>query len=83
MSDSKYMNETGILELQKIFADNDGALPFTNILDRGYRSTRAAWRQGQFVLQPTFAKSDKKFSTRYVLLRAASVMLLRIVREMN
>jgi hypothetical protein len=72
MSDSKYMNETGILELQKIFADNDGGLPFTNILDRGYRSTRAAWRQGQFVLQPTFAKSDKKFSTRDVL-RAASV----------
>jgi hypothetical protein len=72
MSDSKYMNETGILEMQKTFADNDGGLPFTNILDRGYRSTRAAWRQGQFVLQPTFAKSDKKFSTRDVL-RAASV----------
>ena len=35
-------------------------------------STCTAWHQGQFVLQPTFAKSDKKFSTRDVL-RAASV----------
>ena len=52
--------------------DGDGKLPFTNIFDRGYQSTCAAWRQGQFVLQPTFAKSDKKFSTRGVL-RAASV----------
>jgi hypothetical protein len=60
-------------ELQKIFADNDGGLPFTNILDRGYRSTRVAWRQGQFVAQPTFAKSDNKFSTRDVLRAASSV----------
>jgi hypothetical protein len=72
MTDSKYLNETGILEMQEAFAKADGGVPFTIILDRGYRSTRAAWRQGQFVLQPTFAKSDEKFSTRDVL-RAASV----------
>jgi hypothetical protein len=66
------LNETGILEMQEAFAKANGGVPFTIILDRGYRSTRAACRQGQFVLQPTFAKSDKKFSTRDVL-RAASV----------
>ena len=33
-----------------------------NILDKGYRVVEAAWREGrQFVLQPTFAKADKKF----------------------
>ena len=71
MTDSKYLNETGILEMQEQFTKADGGVPFT-ALDRGYRSTGAAWRRGQLILQPTFAKSDEKITTRDVL-RAASV----------
>ena len=38
--------------------------PWINILDKGYRVVEAAWREGrQFVLQPTFAKADKKFTS--------------------
>ena len=40
-----------------------------NILDRGYRSTRAAWAAGQLILQPTFAKSDKQLSTIDIVVR--------------
>ena len=72
MGDSNYLNDTGILEEQKAFQEADGGIPFLNGLDRGYRSTRAAWAQGQLVCQPTFAKSDQKFSTKDVL-RSASI----------
>ena len=73
MSDSEYMNTTNILEEQEIFQESDGGTKFTNVLDRGYRSTQAAWRAGgQFIHQPTFAKSDAKFSTIDTL-SAASV----------
>mmetsp|Transcript_13023 Transcript_13023/g.17054 ORF Transcript_13023/g.17054 Transcript_13023/m.17054 type:complete len:124 (+) Transcript_13023:142-513(+) len=63
---------TGILEMQQKFQEADGGLPFVNVLDRGYRVTRAAWMSKQFILQPTFAKSDSKFSGSDVL-RSASV----------
>ena len=72
MSDSDYLNKTEILELQKFFQEKDGGIPFLNILDRGYRSTRAAWAKKQLILQPTFAQSDQKFSDVDVL-RSASV----------
>ena len=33
-----------------------------NVLDKGYRSTVAAWRSGcQLTLQPDFFKSDRQF----------------------
>ena len=63
--------ESSPSQLSSSWNENNN-IPFTNILDRGYRSTRVAWRQGQFVMQPTFAKSDEKFNTVGVL-RAASV----------
>jgi hypothetical protein len=72
MSDSDYLAKTGILEMQQKFQEADGGLPFVNVLDRGYRVTRAAWMSKQFILQPTFAKSDSKFSGSDVL-RSASV----------
>jgi hypothetical protein len=51
---------------------NGEKAPFTNILDRGHQVVLAAWRQGkQFVLQPTFAKSDTKFTGKETLLSAA------------
>jgi hypothetical protein len=67
MSDTNYLNKTGILEAQHIFQDEDGGMPFTNVLDHGYRLTRAAWCNGQFILQPTFAMSDARFTTTGVL----------------
>jgi hypothetical protein len=72
MSDTKYFKETGILEQQKLFQEMDGgAIKFLNVLDRGYRVTRAAWKQNQFVLQPNFASSDRKFNTLETLRSAA------------
>jgi len=84
MSDSDYLNKTGILSQQQQFAEEDvgsDSMPFTNILDKGYRSTQAAWRNGgQFVLQPSFAKSDRKFKATETL-RSASVAADRSANE--
>jgi hypothetical protein len=42
-------------------------IPFTNIVDKGKCCIMAAWRVGkQLFLQPAFARSDQKFSTREV-----------------
>ena len=74
VSDSDYFDNSGLLEFQTIFqeADNSSTLSFTNILDKGYRSVLAAWRKGgQLLLQPFFAKSDRKFSSKEVLLSGA------------
>jgi hypothetical protein len=47
-------------------------LPLTNILDKGYHSILAAWRTGgQLLLQHFFTKSDRKVSSREVLLSGA------------
>ena len=72
MSDSKYLNETGIFDEQAEFQKADGGTPFINEVDRGFRSCLAAWRKGQFILQPNFMKSDGKFTTGEVL-RSASI----------
>ena len=48
-----------------------GGVQIINVLDRGYRSTKAAWRNGQFVLQPTFARSDRKFLAKGTLQSAS------------
>jgi hypothetical protein len=45
---------------------------FTNILDKGYRCIFVSWRSGgQLLLQPFFARSNRKFSSREVLLSGA------------
>ena len=57
-------NKTDIWQQQLRFQEGDDGIKFLNIvLDREYRSTRAAWASEQLILQPTFAKSDKHFST--------------------
>ena len=61
--------QTTIFERQEAFASVDlvdgKVIPFTNILDKGYRVNLPAWRAGkQLVIQPTFKRSDKKFSGR-------------------
>jgi hypothetical protein len=66
-SDSHYQEMTEIFKRQNDFAKIDlvhnKILPFTNILDKGYRVNLPAWRAGrQEVIQPIFAKSDRKYS---------------------
>jgi hypothetical protein len=46
---------------------SDTTLPFTNIVNKGYRCGIAAWRTGkQLLLQPVFARSDTKFNSLQV-----------------
>jgi hypothetical protein len=73
VSDSYYIVHSGILAAQEKFAKADisSSMPFTNILDKGYRCSVAAWRKGQYVLQPRFAKSDQQFTTEHLLSSAA------------
>lgn len=73
VSDTKYLSDSGILELQKQFAEEDETsdMPFTNIVDKGYRCVLAAWRKGQYLMQPKFAKSDEQFTTEDILTSAA------------
>jgi hypothetical protein len=68
VSDSDYMIRSGILQEQKAYVPlhdkHSKEIRWVNILDKGYRIVSAAWRTGeQFVLQPAFAKSDRKFNT--------------------
>ena len=74
-SDSHYQEMTGIFGKQDKFSltdlVNEKYIPFTNILDKGYRVNLAAWRAGkQQVLQPTFARSDRKFTGRETIISA-------------
>jgi hypothetical protein len=73
VSDTKYLSESGILELQEEFVENDASsdMTFTNIVDKGYCCVLAAWRKGQYLLQPTFAKSDQQFTTEDILTSTA------------
>ncbi len=69
IDDSAYIETVQILRLQDEFAKNDSTSerPFTNIFDKGYRCILAALEQGlQLCLQPSFAQSDRKFSTNNV-----------------
>ena len=66
-SNSFYQKETKLFHKQKLFAEQDllqgKYVPFTNIFDKGYRLILAAWKEGkQNVIQPVFAKSDRKFT---------------------
>ncbi len=75
VSDSHYMENTSILKDQHAFAKTDLVegicVPFTNILDKGYRIVRICWREGQQqCIQPSFARSDKKFTSNEMLVSA-------------
>ena len=68
-SDTHYQEHTQIFEKQRDFAAKDlvngKVIPFTNMVDKGYRINLPAWRAGrQLVYQPIFAKSDRKFTGR-------------------
>lgn len=75
ISDSLYVEKTGLLKKQQKFAEadlvNGEYIPFTNILDKGYRIIRLAWEAGkQECIQPVFAQSDRQFSTDETLISA-------------
>jgi hypothetical protein len=68
ISDTEYQTRSGDFEYMQWFVDHfDKGIPFTNIVDKGYRCIMAAWPAGkQLFLQPAFARSDRKFNTREV-----------------
>ena len=77
VSDSDYNRREGYLEKQQEFQQTDlvemRVVPFLNIYDKGYRAKMAAWKNGrQKVLQPDWAKSDRRFG-RLETVTSASV----------
>jgi hypothetical protein len=75
ISDSGYMDRTPILKEQHGFAMNDYIdgkyIPFSMILDKVYCIIRLAYREeGQMCIQPTFANSDRKFTSNEMLVSA-------------
>jgi hypothetical protein len=84
VSDSLYMTRSGVLKMHTDYIDKyeeTNKTAFTILLDKGYRITTVAWRSGgQFVLQPSFARSDYKF-TSYETIRGAAVAHDRAANE--
>ncbi len=84
-SDSLHFEKCEVLKRQKKFAltklVNGKVIPFLNILDEGYRCTVEAFRQGeQEVLQPTFARKGRIFTSK-VMLTTASIATDRAGNE--
>jgi len=82
--DDQQIEQTNILELQKIFAENDltddGKIKaFLNVFDKGYHQILEALKQGQFCLTPD--KSTAIASDGASLIRAAAVAVLRSGNE--
>lgn len=80
ISDTHYMEKSTILKNQQQFQEKEDlvidekgeAIPFTNILDKGYRIVRLCYRHGkQLCMQPVFAKSDEKFRSDDMLASAS------------
>ena len=68
-SDSYYQEQNNIFKSQEAFAQSDPVegknIAFLNILDKGYQVNLPAWRAGkQLIMQPTFKRSDRRFSGR-------------------
>jgi hypothetical protein len=74
VSDSDYLEKSGLMQFQEAFQKTDPSsnLSFTNILNKGYQCILAVWRAGgQLLLQPFFARSNREFSSREVLVSGA------------
>jgi hypothetical protein len=82
IDDLGYIKMVNILQEQKEFAGSDdtSSVPFLNILDKGYRCTLAANKEGQDCLQPIFAKSDTQFIHDQTL-HSVSVAVVRASNE--
>jgi len=72
-SDSFYLeNANDIMKRQQEFAENDlvggKVVPFTSMLDKGYRCIKALFIHGkQTCIQPNFVKSDRVFGSNEML----------------
>ena len=78
ISDTEYFERSGILATQQ---ELGGEKSFVNIVDKGFRNVVAAWRHGrQMILQPAFAKSDRRF-TSYELISSAAIAADRSANE--
>merc|ERR1711935_138887 len=82
--DDQQIEQTKILELQKMFADggilSDGKIiALLNVFDKGYHQVLEALKQGQFVLPPD--KSTAIANDGASLIRAAAVAVLRSGNE--
>lgn len=76
VSDTDYHNNSGYLEEQEEYQKkdmvDDKVVPFTVILDKGYRARAANLRRGgQLTLQPVYAKSDQRFKGSETMLSAS------------
>lgn len=89
ITDTDYTKREEFLQAQRKFQENDKViidgqekiLPWLIIFDKGFRVNAAAWAEGeQLVLQPDFAKSDRRFS-RLQTLASASVAADRGANE--
>ena len=73
VSNTQYLSDSGIVEWQNEFAESNlldqKYVPFINVTeDKGYWCSTAAWRcEKQFLLMPTFAKSDQIFTSEHIL----------------
>lgn len=80
--DTRFIEDTKILEKQQQFAENDtsSTKPFLNIFDKGYQCVlEAKDHGGQFCMQPAFAESEKQFKSNAVLYSGA----VAVVRSGN
>ena len=82
IGDQAYLSKTETFEKQKIFTEIDETSdePATNVMDKGYRSTLEAQKQGQRCLQPDFAESDRRFKSDQTL-HSAAVAVVRSGNE--
>ena len=76
VSDTDYHKNSGYLEEQAEFQKKDKVggevLPFTVILDKGYRARAVNWRHdGQLTAQPVYGKSDQRFKGSQTMLSAS------------
>jgi DDE superfamily endonuclease len=76
VSDSHYLEKSGILLMQQTYLlktdEKTSDTTWMIILDKEYRVTETAWNEGQqLVLQPSFSRSDQKFTAHETLLIAA------------
>jgi DDE superfamily endonuclease len=83
-TDSDYLSRSGVLKIHKSFVskcETNSDVPFTILLDKGYRVTTITWRTGgQFILQPTFSRNESKF-TAHQSIRSAAVAADRAANE--
>lgn len=79
--DTRFIQDTEILQKQKVFAENDksSTKPFLNIFDKGYQCTLMASQHNQKCLQLAFAEFDKQFADNLTLYSGA----VAVVRSGN